>query len=52
MCPACIASAATVVVGAASSLGIAELFIDKVRIFFTTTSFGLFQKTKENSHGH
>jgi len=45
MCPACIASTAVMVAGAASTGGILAVCIGKFRKFFRAS--GLFQKTKE-----
>jgi hypothetical protein len=47
MCPACIASTAVMVAGAASTGGILAVCIGKFRTFFRTNRLGLFQKTKE-----
>lgn len=44
MCPACIASAAVMVAGAASTGGILAVFIGKFRRFFRANGL---QKTKE-----
>jgi hypothetical protein len=47
MCPACIASAAVIAVGAGSTGGILAVGIGKFRNFFRTNGLGLFQKIKE-----
>jgi hypothetical protein len=47
MCPACIASTAVVVAGAASTGGILAVCVRKFRKFFRARPLGLFQKTKE-----
>jgi hypothetical protein len=47
MCPACIASTAVMVAGAASTGGILALCIGKFRRVFRANRLGLFQKTKE-----
>ena len=46
MCPACIASAAVLAVGAGSTGGILAAFIAKFRNFFTANSLDLFHKLK------
>jgi hypothetical protein len=48
MCPACIESAAVMVVGAASTGGILAVCIGKVRRFFKASGLSLFQKASEN----
>jgi hypothetical protein len=48
MCPACIASAAVMAAGAASTAGILAVCIGKFRNCFRTNGLGLFQKIKEN----
>jgi hypothetical protein len=45
MCPACIASAAVMVAGAASAGGILAMCIGKFRKLFRSNRLGLFQKT-------
>src|SRR6266852_6252913 len=52
MCPACIESAAVIVAGAGSAGGILAVCIGKFRKFFRASSFGLFQKAKENLYGN
>ena len=47
MCPACIASTAVMVAGAASTGGILAVCIGKFRKFFRANRLSLFQKTKE-----
>jgi hypothetical protein len=47
MCPACIASAAVMAVGAGSTGGILAVCIGKFRKFFRANGLGLFQKIKE-----
>lgn len=47
MCPACIASTAVMVAGAASTGGILAVCIGKFREFFRANGLGLLQKTKE-----
>jgi hypothetical protein len=47
MCPACIASTAVMIVGAASTGGILAVCIGKFRKVFRANRLGLFQKTKE-----
>jgi hypothetical protein len=47
MCPACIASAAVMTVGAGLTGGILALYSGKFRKFFRANSLGLFQKIKE-----
>jgi hypothetical protein len=47
MCPACIATTAVIVAGAGSTAGFLALCA-RVRKFFRTKRFGLFQKRQEN----
>jgi hypothetical protein len=47
MCPACIASAAVMVVGAGSTGGILAVCIGKLKTWFSTNSPELFQRTTE-----
>jgi hypothetical protein len=47
MCPACIAGAAVIASGAASTAGILTVCIGTVRKVFRTNGLGLFQKIKE-----
>jgi hypothetical protein len=47
MCPACIASAATMAAGAGSAGGILAVCIGKFRRFFSANGLGLFQKSKD-----
>jgi hypothetical protein len=47
MCPACIASTAVIVAGAASTGGILAVCIGKFRKCFRVIGLGLFQKAKE-----
>jgi hypothetical protein len=48
MCPACIAGAAMMAAGAASTAGILAVCIGKFKTFFRVNNLGHFQKTKEN----
>jgi hypothetical protein len=57
MCPACIANAAVVIVGAGSTGGILAVCIGKFKTFFTANRLSRFQQssaseTKEKEHGH
>jgi hypothetical protein len=47
MCPACIATAATVIAGAGSTGGILAACIAKFKKFFRAKRLGLFQKEQE-----
>jgi hypothetical protein len=47
MCPACVASAAVMAVGAGSTGGILAVCIGKFRNFFRASGLVLFQKIKE-----
>jgi hypothetical protein len=47
MCPACVASAAVMAVGAGSTGGILAVCIGKFRNFFRASGLFLFQKIKE-----
>jgi len=48
MCPVCIASAAVMVAGAASTGGILAVCIGKFRKFFGANGLGQFKKIKED----
>jgi hypothetical protein len=48
MCPACIASAAVIAAGAASTGGILAVCIGQFRKFFRANGLGPFQKIKES----
>jgi hypothetical protein len=48
MCPACIAGAAVMAAGAASTAGILAVCIGKLRNVFRVSNLGHFQKIKEN----
>jgi hypothetical protein len=47
MCPACIATAATLIAGAGSTGGILATCIAKFRKFYRVNRFGQFQKAQE-----
>jgi hypothetical protein len=47
MCPACVASAAVMAAGVASTGGILAVCIGKFRKFLRANGLGLFQKIKE-----
>jgi hypothetical protein len=47
MCPVCIESAAVIAAGAVSTGGLLAVCIGKFRNCFKSSSFAIFQKTKE-----
>ena len=52
MCPACIESAAVMIAGAGSTVGVLAVCVGKLKTFFRVSGLGLFQKTKEKWNGN